>query len=263
MALNEVTKLYETLSKEFFSKNPNLQKCGELLEKLKIAMIEFQFIAPEEKAQDQKILLLARETLEIGALWSIHVKDIPSFERYIAQLKTYYHDYSNLPQSQRMYSIIGLNLLRLLAQNRLSEFHTELETIEPDQLVSNVYIKHPVEIEQCLMEGSYNRVWNARANVPANEYLFFMDILVDTIRNDIASCSEKAYVSLPLSDAATLLYFNNEKEVLEFAKERNWNVDMSDKKIYFVSNDNKTDEIPTNQTISKILNYARELERIV
>ena len=81
-----------------------------------------------------------------------------------------------------MYSIIGLNLLRLLAQNRLSEFHTELETIEPDQLVSNIYIKHPVEIEQCLMEGSYNRVLNARANVPANEYLFFMDILVDTIR---------------------------------------------------------------------------------
>ena len=40
-----------------------------------------------------------------------------------------------------------------------------------------------------------------------------------TKRNDIASCSEKAYTSLPLSDAATLLYFNNEKEVLEFAKE--------------------------------------------
>jgi 26S proteasome regulatory subunit N12 len=263
MHLNEVTKLYETLNKEFNSANPNLQKCGEYLEKLKIAMIEFQFIAPEGEAQDQKILLLTREVLEIGALWSIRVKDISSFERYIAQLKTYYHDYSDLPQSQRMYSIIGLNLLRLLAQNRLSEFHTELETIEPDQLVSNIYIKHPVEIEQCLMEGSYNRVWNARANVPANEYLFFMDILVDTIRNDIASCSEKAYTSLPLSDAATLLYFNNEKEVLEFAKERNWNVNMADKKIYFVNNDKKTDAIPTNETISKILNYARELERIV
>jgi len=38
---------------------------------------------------------------------------------------------------------------------------------------------------------------------------------------------------------------------------------MGDKKIYFVSNDKKTDEIPTKETISKILNYARELERIV
>lgn len=31
--------------------------------------------------------------LEIGALWSIAVKDIPSFERYIAMLKIYYMDY--------------------------------------------------------------------------------------------------------------------------------------------------------------------------
>jgi len=38
---------------------------------------------------------------------------------------------------------------------------------------------------------------------------------------------------------------------------------MADKKIYFVNNDKKTDAIPTNETISKILNYARELERIV
>jgi len=36
MSLNEVTKLYESLNKEFNSSNPNLQKCGEYLEKLKV-----------------------------------------------------------------------------------------------------------------------------------------------------------------------------------------------------------------------------------
>jgi 26S proteasome regulatory subunit N12 len=35
---------------------------------------------------------LVGDILEIGALWSIKAKDIPSFERYIAQLKTYYFD---------------------------------------------------------------------------------------------------------------------------------------------------------------------------
>lgn len=35
----------------------------------------------------------AGNTLEIGALWSIANKDIPSFERYIAMLKIYYMDY--------------------------------------------------------------------------------------------------------------------------------------------------------------------------
>lgn len=33
------------------------------------------------------------DVLEIGALWSILKKDIPSFERYMAQLKCYYFDY--------------------------------------------------------------------------------------------------------------------------------------------------------------------------
>jgi 26S proteasome regulatory subunit N12 len=80
-----------------------------------------------------------------------------------------------------MYTILGLNLLRLLAQNKISEFHTELELIDPEQL-SNIYIKHPIQIEQCLMEGSYNKVWNSRSNVPAEEYLFFIDILMGTIR---------------------------------------------------------------------------------
>lgn len=31
--------------------------------------------------------------LEIGAQYSIATKNIPSFERYIAQLKSYYLDY--------------------------------------------------------------------------------------------------------------------------------------------------------------------------
>ena len=33
------------------------------------------------------------DILEIGAQWAIASKDIPAFERYMAQLKTYYMDY--------------------------------------------------------------------------------------------------------------------------------------------------------------------------
>jgi 26S proteasome regulatory subunit N12 len=39
------------------------------------------------------ILLCAGDILETGAQWSIAMKDIPSFERYMAQLKCYYLDY--------------------------------------------------------------------------------------------------------------------------------------------------------------------------
>jgi len=40
------------------------------------------------------------------------------------------------------------------------------------------------------------------------------------VRSEIASCSEKAYSYLPLADAATLLFFNNNtNELLNFASE--------------------------------------------
>lgn len=53
---------------------------------------------------------------------------------------------SILPQSEQMYPLTGLNLLRLLSQNRLSEFHTALEVIDPEQLHNNPYIKQAVDL---------------------------------------------------------------------------------------------------------------------
>ena len=65
-------------------------------------------------------LLVVREILEIGAQYSVEIKDVEAFERYMAYLKTYYMDYAkDLPESARMYELLGLNLLRLLSQNRL------------------------------------------------------------------------------------------------------------------------------------------------
>ena len=64
--------------------------------------------------------MIVREILEIGAENSVKMKDVDAFERYMAYLKTYYMDYAkDLPESARMYELLGLNLLRLLSQNRL------------------------------------------------------------------------------------------------------------------------------------------------
>ena len=86
--------------------------------------------------------------------------------------------------------LLGLNLLCLLSQNKVAEFHTELERLSGKELES-VYIRHPVSMEQYIMEGSYNKVINLKGNVPAESYNFFFDILLKTVRNEIASCLEK------------------------------------------------------------------------
>ena len=61
----------------------------------------------------------------------------------------------------------------------------------PCSELSNVYIKHPVSLEQYIMEGSYNKVLSLKGNVPAESYNFFFDILLNTVRDEIASCLEK------------------------------------------------------------------------
>lgn len=88
-----------------------------------------------------------------------------------------------LPPSSRRSPVIGLNLIRLLTQNRIADFHTELESLPPKELVGDdPFIKHPVNLERWLMEGSYSKVWNAREEAPAEEYKFFVDSLMGTIR---------------------------------------------------------------------------------
>ena len=87
-----------------------------------------------------------------------------------------------IAESPYKYQLIGLNLLCLLARNRLAEFHTELELLSPKIIQTNIYIRHPVSLEQYLMEGSYNKVFLSKGNVPSPSYNFFIDILLRTIR---------------------------------------------------------------------------------
>jgi 26S proteasome regulatory subunit N12 len=90
--VNETTTLYKLLKKEWDLKNPNLNKCGDMLSRLKVSLTQLSFL-PTNDSFTKSELIVARDILEIGALHSIAVKDIPSFERYLAQLKCYYFDY--------------------------------------------------------------------------------------------------------------------------------------------------------------------------
>lgn len=60
-----------------------------------------------------------------------------------------------------MYEMLGMNLLKLLSQNRIMDFHIELELFvhsNTEKALNDPYIKKAVEIEQYLTEGRYNKV---------------------------------------------------------------------------------------------------------
>jgi len=267
MTIQEVVALFEKFKVSFNAAGDNLDTCLGYLTQLKLAMLDFSSLPPAApsaptSAQQQE-LLLAREILEHGALLSIKTMDIPAFERYVAQLKIYYTDCAaTLTESAKQYPILGLNLLRLLAQNRIAEFHTELELIPAPLQQSNIYIKYPAQLEQHIMEGSYNKVLSAKQDgLFSQEGMYFMDMLVDTVREEIAECSEKAYATIGAADLQSLLMLGSADELGEYADNRGWTI--SNGTVSFGKQEESLLQLPSSQLIRETLSYAKELERIV
>lgn len=122
--------------------------------------------------------------------------------------------------------------------------------------------------------GGIRRVQRGRAGplfgrkmLFADTHMFVSQVLVGTIRSEIASCSEKAYPSLPIANAKNLLFLESEGGVVEFARGRGWVV--KDGRIYFPLQQGEGVRsereilVASGQVIENTIGYARELETIV
>ena len=57
----------------------------------------------------------------------------------------------SLPLLKQEYAIQGLNLIHLLTQDCIADFHTTLESLDADVIAENVFNKHAVNLERWLM----------------------------------------------------------------------------------------------------------------
>jgi len=207
---------------------------------------------------------LARDVYEVAALLSVKQEDEVSFERHVSQVKTYYVDYSGvLAVSKRQNLILGLNLMRLMAQNRIAEFHTELELVPADAR-SDKYIDYALRLEHYLMEGSYSKIREEKIAVPDPLYNLFVDNLMLTVREEIAACSERAYSSLATGVAQKMLSLPTEAELAAFCENRGWRIE--DSMILFSDKGDtgpSMDQVPSMELIKRSLEYAKELEQII
>ncbi|KAK5653517.1 hypothetical protein OQA88_8776 [Cercophora sp. LCS_1] len=245
-----------------------------LLSKAKLLLLQLNALAPTPTTPASH-LALARDVYEQGALASIRAKNPDSFTRYVAQLAPLYALPASVlpPTPSERPKVTGLSLLLLLTQGNYGEFHSELEALSTAgiDIEGDRYLGYPIRLERWLMEGSYDRVWNAmkKGEVPCEEFGMFSDILTYQIRSEIASSSERAYPSLPLSSTKSLLFLESEGAVIEFARSRGWIV--KDGHIYFPSanavqeaGEEAEQEKETSQMIiENTLGYARQLETIV
>ena len=218
----------------------------------------------EQTPTAQQELLLARELLEYAVLFSVSQKDDAAVERNYNQLRVYYADCRDtMPASPQENLVTGLNLLRLLVQNRIAEFHTELELIPPEAQADK-HIKHVTNLEQQLMEGSYNKILQAGGALPSPDYAHFMSMLTATVRDEIAACLEKAYATLPVTAAAKMLGVASAGEMASYGENRGWVVGGDESYVFREeSKATSAKDIPSMQLINQTLLYAKELERIV
>ncbi|KAF1780495.1 26S proteasome non-ATPase regulatory subunit Rpn12 [Phytophthora cactorum] len=183
-------------------------------------------------------LQLARHVLESATLLSILREDMTAFERSMIQLKIYYN--CGLEPSPLHYPILGTRLLQLLVENRMAEFHNELELL-PEQSRQDPNIAFAVKLEQYLMEGTYNKVLESRTNVPNPYFPFFLSQLLQTVRENIADCAEHVI----------------QEEKTEWV--------VREGRVWFKAPEKSlgASDIPSLRLVGETLAYATELDRIV
>uniref|UniRef100_A0A0N5AW61 26S proteasome non-ATPase regulatory subunit 8 n=1 Tax=Syphacia muris TaxID=451379 RepID=A0A0N5AW61_9BILA len=212
----------------------NIQLIGEILKEAKLFSLTFDDIFLKHYS-----IFILGDVFEIDAMYALLCEDFERFNEAITVVLNFYNSYSSASQSSNKYLMVGLDLMYLLATNRLAEFHMLLEQIEQSVQETNPYITTPVYLEQSLMEGVYNKVVLTEGNIPSPFYSIFIRILMDTVRGEIASCIESAFKRLSVRDAAQMLFFSNTDDVIPFTKQRGWQVTNG---VYFF-NDEKPSEV--------------------
>uniref|UniRef100_A0A336LWC7 CSON005642 protein n=1 Tax=Culicoides sonorensis TaxID=179676 RepID=A0A336LWC7_CULSO len=218
--MENITTISNLLFQEWKKNNPNLKKSEELLEKTKIVFLQMSFLPVGNVTISVHDLKMTRDILEIGVEHSIMVKNVLSFERYISQLKAYYYDYKKLiGESNNKYKILGLNLLYLLSQNRVADFHTELELLPAEIIQKNEFIRYPLALEQYIMEGRYNKIFVAKTSAPAEIYNFFIDTLVETRKWTLNSHGYYVFLSETIKHKEPLPAVNLAEQAIFYARE--------------------------------------------
>jgi 26S proteasome regulatory subunit N12 len=126
---------------------------------------------------------------------------------------------------------------------------------------------------------------HTQGEAPADSYKFFIDILLDTVRNEIGVCLERAYEKISLQQSSKRLYLKTNEEVKTFGakvreqlqiyifyfqfnfdaliSQKNWTL-SPDGFYHFASEIPKAKEpIPSVELAEQTIFYARELEMIV
>lgn len=243
-------------------------KAKGLLTHLKILMTEFpsQRVGGTAEPTAEEGALI-RQVLELAVLLSIKSGDLKAFERNVAQLKPFLGG----AQAESRRHVLGLLLIHLLTEARLSEFHSEVELLAPGDRDA-APIAFPLKLETFLMEGSYNKILACRTSQPSEFFAPFMGRLSDTVREQIADCAAASYGSLSIPAAQKMMMFESVAELGAYLAQHRPEWTVQGNTIRFAAEaaaaqhttpSGKRGDVDPQALIQNALQYAIEIERIV
>lgn len=167
-----------------------------------------------------------------------------------------------MPESGVRAHVVGLFLTFLLVENKVEEFHCELEFLSDEDRASP-FIAFPIRLRDLIMEGGYNKVLKARDATPSPLYAAFVERIVGTVRDDIADCMGASYESIDAAAAAGMLLLPSADALRAYVAEKKSDWTLADGRVHFHLTGRARHEIPAERVVASTIHYATELERIV
>ena len=215
------------------------------------------------QASDERAL--ARDVYEAAVLYLSSKGDDAGFDRNFSMLLPYYLETelsSSMEHGSGRESLLwALRLLTYLVQNRIADFHATVELL-PTGLISTPEVAQVMELEGWMMQGSYAKVGDAQKAAVSPYFVPLLQRIVITARNEIASCSQAAYETLKLEDAASILGVS-QKELPSVCEAYGWEIHDGTVILQKKSDAQVVKAIDKEQVIDNCLQYAKELEQIV
>ncbi|OHT07290.1 putative 26S proteasome non-ATPase regulatory subunit 8 [Tritrichomonas foetus] len=200
------------------------QQARVILHELKIILIQKGYLSQDADKIDFSERIMYREILELAMIMGVKMQEFGEIQNYFRQLSFYYFENPDLPFSQRMFTLINVNLLMDLAFNKNDEYLVNLTQILASFPKFNSDIKFVLDVERCLQDNSITKLFKLQLNSPSELYDVFLQKVIDRIRRNLAKNVMKKTTRLTIEHLAKLLHFQNETEMYSFIESLDWQI---------------------------------------
>lgn len=193
-----------------------------LLRELKIVLVKFNYLSVNctEAPIGQRIIF--REILELATILNLRLKKHQEIQDLFSQLKFFYYENPDLPTSQRMNTIIGLNLLVLLCTDQFDEYLTTLSQALAHFTHINLYLQFVMDVERCLSDNSLTQLFILQKNCPSILYEGFVQDIIGNVRKSLANDILRQCEYFTINELKKILHFKSIEKARRFIRQCNW-----------------------------------------